>query len=161
MFFELAEYVQRVIVETFQQAGVTLPDRRIILVGGSGSAVHDCEQLSISLEQTYSGAPGDQAQEPVKCDAPLTCVFGIELVRCVPQPSEGRSTKPQSVTPADYAKAAAIQMKDAELLMEAGLAAAEGTYLRGGMADVTAGTPSGGLQAMVMSLVIVAGDIYP
>lgn len=160
MIYDLANHVLETIRERFAEYEVDLPARQFIMTGGQGSSVHEGEQLSISMEQVYSGLPGDQAQNPVKCTEPTTVVFGIELVRCVPQPKQGRSTAPVPVEASEIDKAARAQMQDAQILMEAGLIAAESTWLAGGMADVTAGTPTGGLQSMVMSLVMVSGDKF-
>lgn len=161
MIFDLANHVLDVIRSRFAEYEVELPVRQFVQIGGRGSAVHEGEQLSVSMEQVYSGLPGDQSANPTKCTDPMTVVFGIELVRCVPTPSSGgRSTKPVPVSTEKIEETAKIQSMDAQILMEAGLIAAESTWLKGGMADVTAGTPEGGLQALVMSLILVLGDDF-
>lgn len=160
MIFDLANHVLDVIRSRFAEYEVELPARQFVQIGGRASTVHEGEQLSISMEQVYSGLPGDQAATPSKCTDPLTVVFGVELVRCVPTPVSGRSTKPTPVAVDKIEETAKIQTQDAQILMEAGLIAAESTWLQGGMADVTAGTPEGGLQALVMSLILVLGDDF-
>lgn len=161
MIFDLAKHVLEIIRSRFAEYEVELPSRQFVQIGGRGSTVHEGEQLSISMEQVYSGLPGAQAQEPTRCSEPMTVVFGVELVRCVPTPSNGgRSTKPMPVSVEKIEETAEQQSKDAQILLEAGLIAAESTWLQGGMADVTAGTPEGGMQALVMTVVLVLGDDF-
>ena len=155
--FNTAKILMDSIVDTFAQAGIALPERRYFTVGGQGTVAHDCEQLTISLEQIYSGLPGDQAQNPVKCDSPKTGVFGVELVRCIPGMQKGRSTAPVAPAPEDISLHAEQQMMDGLLLIEASLYAAQSTWLGGGMSDTTAGAPQGQYQAMMGSAIMVLG----
>jgi hypothetical protein len=149
---------------------VDLPTRRYLAVGGQGDTVHDCEQVTVSFEQGYSGLPGNQAQEPVKCAGPRTGVYIVEVVRALPQPNTV-AANPTTTVPAKFAQAvtgvqtlpsdvqsdiARKQMQDAMLLMDAGLRAGE-TMTIGALADVSAGSPQGGFQAM--TLVVTASAV--
>ncbi len=169
-FVEIADLILNTVVATYADHGVDLPARRYLAVGGQGDTVHDCEQVTVSFEQGYSGLPGNQAQEPVKCASPRTAVFIVEVVRALPLPNTvsanpittipsryGTEVTGVQVLPADVqSEIARKQMKDAMLLMDAGLRAGE-TTLTGSLADVTAGSPQGGYQAI--SLVITCSAL--
>lgn len=165
---EIANLLLQTIVTTYGEHQVDLPARRYLSVGGLGSTVHDCEQVTVSFEQGYSGLPGNQAQEPVKCNSPRTGVFIVEVVRALPLPNT-TANKTGSAVPSRYktgadssltvsalepetlTQVAEKQMIDAMLMMEAGLRAGE-TTITGTLVDVSAGQPQGGYQAMVMTV---------
>ncbi len=169
-FVEIADLILNTVVATYADHGVDLPARRYLAVGGQGDTVHDCEQVTVSFEQGYSGLPGNQAQEPVKCAGPRTGVYIVEVVRALPSPNTtaanpttlvqsrygaevtGVQTLPMEVQ-SDMARR---QMVDAMLLMDAGLRAGE-TMNLGALADVSAGSPQGLFQAM--TLVITASAV--
>lgn len=169
-FSEIADHILNTVIATYADHGIDLPERRYLAVGGQGDTVHDCEQLTVSFEQGYSGLPGNQAQEPVKCAAPRTAVFIVEVVRALPLPNTaaanpavpyptryGAEVTGVQVLPAEVQSTVARrQMVDAMLLMDAGLRAGE-TTMTGSLADVTAGSPQGGFQAM--SLVITCSAL--
>lgn len=167
---DIADHILNTVVATFADHGVDLPTRRYLAVGGQGDTVHDCEQLTVSFEQGYSGTPGNQAQEPVKCASPRSAVFIVEVVRALPLPNTA-SANPATTIPTRYGEEvmgvavlppdvqsdiARKQMVDAMLLMDAGLRAGE-TTMTGSLADVSAGSPQGGYQAM--SMVITASAL--
>lgn len=162
-FVEVAEHILNTIVTIYGEHGVELPARRYLAVGGQGETVHDCEQVTVSFDQGYSGLPGNQAFEPVRCNSPRTGVFVVEVVRSVASPNTPEAA-PETMIPnrlsqvttgvgvlppevlTDIAKK---QMVDAMLLMEAGLRAGE-TTMTGSITDISAGSAQGGFQAMVM-----------
>lgn len=169
-FVDMADHILNTVVATFADHGVDLPERRYLAVGGQGDTVHDCEQLTVSFEQGYSGTPGNQAQEPVKCASIRSAVFIVEVVRALPLPNT-TAANPATTVPSRYGieksqvavlppevqtSIARKQMVDAMLLMDAGLRAGE-TTMTGSLADVTAGSPQGGYQAI--SLVITASAL--
>lgn len=160
---DIADHILNTIVTTYGEHEVDLPARRYLSVGGQGETVHDCEQVTVSFEQGYSGFPGNQAQEPVRCASPRTAVFVVEVVRAIPV-SNTADANPATPVPSRYGQVvsgvellspetltdmARIQMVDAMLLMDAGLRAGETTMV-GSITDISAGTPQGGYQAMVM-----------
>lgn len=162
-FAELADHILNTVVATYADHGVDLPQRRYLSVGGQGETVHDCEQVTVSFEQAYSGLPGNQAQEPVKCDGPRTGVYIVEVVRQLPLPNTA-AANPGTTVPSRYGQVmgsvqmlpedvqtniAKKQMVDAMLLMDAGLRAGQ-TMMTGALADVSAGAPQGGYQAMTL-----------
>lgn len=164
-FVQIADHILNTVVATYADHGVDLPERRYLAVGGQGSTVHDGEQVTVSFEQAYSGRPGMQAQEPVKCDSIRSGVYLVEVVRALPTPNTV-SANPNTTVPSRYGQAvtgveilpadvqsdmARRQMVDAMLLMDAGLRAGQTTTV-GSLADITAGQPQGGYQAMTMVL---------
>lgn len=171
---ELAELILNTVVATYADQGVDLPERRYLAVGGPGSTVHDCEQLTVSFEQAFSGLPGNQAQEPAKCSGPRSAVFVIEVVRQLPL-SNTAAANPTTPVPSRYGNVvegvailpaevqsdiARKQMIDGMLLLDAGLRAGETTVV-GSLADVSAGQPQGGFQAMTLTLTCSAlGVMY-
>lgn len=155
--FETAEQILDGIVAIYgeHEGEVSpLPERRYIAVGGQGSQPHDCEQVTVSMEQFYVGLPGQPAQIPSNCSSPTSGVFFIEVVRktaIIEQFSRRGGEQVIPPTPAQESEFAKIQMQDARLLMEAGMRIGENFI--GSVADVSAGPESGGYQAMVMTLI--------
>jgi len=148
--FNALEVVLESINGVYSSAGVELPTRQLLTVGGPGEEPHDCEQVTVSFDQLYSGPPGEQAQVPARCESPRTAVVVVEVVRCLPISKNPR----QLLSTAEITDFAMLQMKDAWLLMDAGLKTGEALAFTGALADVTAGPASGGYQAMVMNLII-------
>lgn len=159
-FFEIAGGILRQIELTYAEYNVGLPSRRYITVGGQGETVHDCEQVTVSFEQAYSGLPGDQSQTPAVCNGPRSAVFVVEVVRCIPsadsasaaQSRYGSTSSVQNLSPETMNQMAKTQMNDAMLMLEAGLIAGENA-ITGALVDVSSGPASGGFQAMVMQVV--------
>lgn len=139
--------------DTFNANGIALPARKYITVGGAGTVAYDCEQLTISWEQTYSGRPGNPLQEITKCTGIRSGTFIVELVRPITI-----SQKPDIPPEAHLIQADAERlMQDATLLYYAGLLAAEthNPILEGGgLATVVMGAPAGGYQSIVMNVIM-------
>jgi hypothetical protein len=134
------------IVQVYQDANVAVPDRHILSVG---TTPHDCEQINVSLEQLYIGAPGDQAEQPMRCDAPRTVGLTVQLVRCIPTPT-GRGQAPN---PARMSLSTEQLTADFWLLME-GIMASEAVEYLGALVDIDASPPSGAYQAIQANVVI-------
>lgn len=163
-FVEMARAILASVVGVYSVNNKPLPLRQYLSVGGQGETVHDCEQVTVSFEQGYSGTPGDQAQLPAKCNSPRTGVFIVEIVRCIPttnttQDVAGRygtaNLNPQVPDPESLTAVSEVQMVDAYMLMQAGLQVAENT-IAGALVDVSAGSASGGFQAMIMTVTMSA-----
>lgn len=164
-FVEIADHIMNTVVATYAEHGIDLPARRYLAVGGVGMTVHDCEQLTVSFEQGYSGLPGNQAETPARCGGPRTGVYVIEVVRAVAEPNTAVAnpatpapsrfgqevTGVQPLPPDVQSDIARKQMVDAMLLLDAGLRAGE-TTLTGSLVDVSAGQPQGGFQGMILTL---------
>jgi hypothetical protein len=153
----LAVHILDTVNETFAAAGVELPGVQMITLGGQGATAQIAEQLSVSVEEMYSGTPGDQAQTPVRCDAPQSASFAVELVRCVPTGTQrGRSTPlPSGEDANQQTEVALARMLDMKLLMDAGMNAVAGTWSEMGIVTLSAAPPNGGIQAIVMAITTV------
>ena len=166
-FADIADRIMNAVVATYAEHEVDLPARRYLAVGGQGATTHDCEQVTVSFEQGYSGAPGNQAMEPVRCESPRSGVFIVEVVRALPQPNTP-AANPTTTVPNRLSQVVNVatlpedvqsdiarkQMVDAMLLLDAGIRAGD-TNL-GSLADVSAGEPQGAFQAMVLTLTTTA-----
>ncbi len=138
---------------TFNTNSVDLPGRRYTTAGGIGTVAYDCEQLTVSWQETYLGSPGQPQfgiQNP-NCNTLHTGVFIVELVRSIPI-SFNAEIPPE---PELIQKAADKLMKDATLLQEAGQIAAEDSLLSGALISVRAGDPAGAMQSIVMTVTMV------
>ncbi len=62
----------------FQSYNVELPNRRYWMM--STPAV-DCEQLVVSFQQMYLGAPGAEVGEPQRCNVPRSASIAITISR--------------------------------------------------------------------------------
>lgn len=151
-----ARGVLEAIQTVYEQENVDLPARQFINVGGAQDTAWDCEQLVVSVEQVYNGLPGQQAQQPTRCDEPTTVVVTIQLVRCAPTPRSSGRSAPQPVTPEQHEEFAEKMLIDARLLMTAGQLFGDLQNYLGSMADVTITGPQGGYQALMMSLIAAA-----
>jgi len=132
-----------------------LPTRQFITAGTSGSQPHDCEQVTVTMGQTYTGTPGNPSDTPMNCmNMTLASVYYVEIVRkTIPETQTSRRgmTSPQILTPEQENDLAKIQMQDTRLLIEAGLRV--GDNFLGSVADVSPGPESGGYQAMVATII--------
>ena len=154
--FRTAELVLEHINLAYQQYSQDVPGRQFITFGGRGDTVHDCEQLSVAIEQIYSGLPGNQANDIQNCDGPKSVVFVIEVVRCIPTPTGKNTIRPPEGT--KITEAGRIQARDAMILLEGGMNAIEAQQYSGGLADVAAGQPQGGYQGVILNLIM---PVYP
>lgn len=173
----LLETINRVYVE----AGISIPDRQYYVIGGQGQTVHECEQVTVSWDQAYSGLPGNEASIPARCDDVHTASFVVEVVRPVntartpvdPMAALNPTAPPTKLpgrwgggigqtempTPEDYMREAKVQMQDAILLLRAGLLAGEATWAETSIVDVSAGSPQGGYQATIMNFTATLGGL--
>ena len=171
---DVAGHLLDTINRVYQEEGVDLPDRQYYIVGGQGQTVHDCEQVTVSWDQAYSGLPQNEASIPATCDQIHTASFIVEVVRQVNTARDAESV-PTGTTnmpgrygggtqgsvgapdPADFMREAKLQMQDAVLLLRAGLLAGEATTSNASIVDVSAGTPQGGYQAVIMNFTAATG----
>ena len=177
---DTAEHLLEVINSVYQTAGIEIPELQYYVIGGQGQTVHDCEQLTVSWDQAYSGLPESEASIPARCDQIHTARFVIEVVREVKSvrpfvdPDTGETIQPTINRPAAYGRGAGAiklekpdaelmklearqQMQDAVLLLKAGLLAGEGTTGNSAIVDVSAGTPLGNYQAVIMNFTAALG----
>lgn len=148
-----AEKILLAVENTFNVNAVELPGRKYTTVGALGSVAYDCEQLTVSWQESYNGLPGNPqagVNHP-NCATMHSGVFIVELVRPI-----AISLKPDIPPEPTLIQAASdILMKDAVLLQEAGQIAAEDSLLSGATISVSAGDPSGGYQSIIMTVTMV------
>lgn len=141
------------IIGAYEQAGVDLPERRYWTL--SDPAV-DCEQLVLFFNQAYIGPPGDEANDPQRCNSPRTAQVDVQVVRCIPGPIGPRAKAPEP---------AAIQARSEALAIDAWLLLDMAAHLDtwdgdlpgmglGVIATVDAGEPAGGFQGVTLHLTV-------
>ena len=149
--FVLLHDILAAVEACYDDTHVPLPERR--LVAASTQPV-DCEQLVVSFGQLYLGLPGDEAQQPVRCDSAMTVVAEVALTRCVAKPSASR-TMVRAATPEHLAESAQLVLRDAFLLL------ACGRYMdfwdpfgpgMGVIATVDVADPTGGYQTTTLTI---------
>lgn len=79
--YELAKLVLDSIVGVYEQAGVDLPARRYVNYGAVSA---DCEQLTVSVSQHYTGTVGGDPNEISLCNSPRVLVMTVQLFRKAP-----------------------------------------------------------------------------
>jgi hypothetical protein len=163
---QLATDVLNSISEHFDQAGVALPDRRILVPGDSRSFAWDCEQLAVSLAGIGWGQALDAAPVTPRAGSPASvisirhAVIVATLIRCTPN---GRNGKPPD--PAELFDAGQRFMRDAGLLSQSMVTLC--ARLRHSLpreASVQPGAvepigPEGGYHAAETTLTITAGEL--
>lgn len=118
---ELGASILASVIEHFDAAGVTLPDRRYLAPGDPQLIAWDCEQLCVSLSSIGWGQAVDVSLPSPKPGAQIGAmgvrhaVFSVQLVRCTPV-----STKADDPTPpVELIQAAGEQfMRDAGMLSQ-------------------------------------------
>lgn len=136
---------------TFGESDVALPLRQYLAVGPRGDTVHDCTQLTVSYEMSYSGTPGVPDQTHQTCNAPTSASFIVELVRKVPVSRNGTTPVNQDI----LTEMALSQMDDVDLLIAAGKRAIATSEFERGILDISAGNASGEYQAMVLTVIVI------
>jgi hypothetical protein len=133
----------------FAESGVDLPLRQYIAVGPRGDTIHDCAQLTVSYEMSYTGTPGMPDQSHQTCDAPTSASFIVELVRKVPVSKNGTTPVNQDIL-TEYSLS---RLDDVEILMDAAKRAIKSTWYEKGILDINAGNASGEYQAIVLTVI--------
>lgn len=145
-----ADLILQTVENVFNQYGVELPARKYITVGALGSVAYDCEQLTVSWQESYNGLPGNPQIGVIRkeCATFHSGVFIVELVRPIPI-SRNPDIPPE---PALIEEAARSYMRDISLMKEAGNIAAEDSLTQGGTISISAGDPAGGMQSIIMTI---------
>lgn len=145
----LLDNILETTVDIFGSARMPIPAKQFWTVG---EAVYDCEQVSVTLGQVYLGRPGDEATEPRQCTDPRSAVVDIAIVRCVPVGVNGKPPTAQKIQ-----QGAEMSAVDAYLLLDS-LSQydnwADQHRGLGVIATVSVPPPSGGMQAVVMTLTV-------
>lgn len=132
----------------FQSYNVNLPARQYWTIG---TPVIDCEQVVVSFIQMYLGTPGDEAQQPQRCNVPRSAVISISIARQVPVVGPGG----RAPLPSTIEKAAEVTAIDAYVLMDCVREFDmwdETGYGLGVIATVDVGEAQGGFQTVNMQL---------
>lgn len=146
---DFANLIMDTVVDTFNAAGVALPDRRLMTIG---LPVHDCEQLVLVFVAADKGLPGqNEGNEMHRCTSPTTASFNVHLARCFPV-STGRGLKPP--TAEALTENAEMMMQDAWLLMSAAetLDSDPRNSPFGMIATVGLSEPTGGFAESILTL---------
>lgn len=136
---------------SFQDSGIELPELRYLTFA---APVHDCEQVTVTMIQSYLGGPGDQAAVPQPCSGVRSGVFQVELVRCVDDGTtqnlrqRGSSTAPDPEIISEYARS---RTRDAWALLA--VPSYLGPYNQA-IADVSVTEMQGKYQGVVLNLVV-------
>jgi hypothetical protein len=80
----LANFLQEVlnrVINVYDSYNMPLPGRRYYTFGVPAV---DCEQVVVSMIQMYIGTPGDEANEPRRCNDPRSATLNISISRAVP-----------------------------------------------------------------------------
>jgi hypothetical protein len=134
----------------FQSYNVQLPARRYWTLG---SPAIDCDQLVVSFNSMYLGAPGSQVGEPQRCHMPRTATVTITVARNVPV--VGQNGRPPAADKIELASA--VSAIDAWVLMESLNLFDQwndGSYGLGVIATVDVAEPEGGFQIVSMDLTL-------
>lgn len=146
-----AQLILDAIRAVYLEAEVALPERQYFAAGSRGETIHDCEQVTVAFEMTYTGTPGAPTQAPLRCNAPTTSTFIVELVRRVPVSRNGTSPVNADL----MSQYASLRMDDAELLADSARRAIGASWSESGLFDVTTGSAQSDYQAMVLSVIIM------
>jgi hypothetical protein len=139
----LARWILRTIEETYAEAGVELPDRRVLT---AGSVAVDTPLLAVMFGGLLVGPPGNELSTPMHVESPRSATFNIELWRTEP------TIGPSAIIPteAEESAAAEVVMQDAWLLGEAaGRADQMGV---GVIWRVAVNEPQGGMVGAAMAM---------
>jgi hypothetical protein len=150
----LALFMQEVlhrVENAYHYYGMPLPGRRYWTLA---TPAVDCEQLVVSLIQMYIGTPGDEANEPRRCNDPRTATLNISVSRAVPVVGDsGNAPRGE-----DIQTASVVGAYDAWILIESvrefDVWGEPGSFGLGVIATVDAGPPEGGFQTVTMTLTV-------
>ncbi len=146
----LQEILNRVIT-CYGSFDMPLPARRYWTFGAPAV---DCEQLVVSMIQMYVGTPGDEANEPRRCNDPRSATLNIAVSRAVPISQQNGN--PPSAD--DIQDAAVVSAYDAWVLMESvnqlDVWGEVGAYGLGVIATVDAEAPEGGFTTTRMTITL-------
>lgn len=145
---ELMQFVLDEIVVTYEEANVSLPDRRYLHVG---STVHDCEQVTVQFIQMFLGTPGARADQVLPCTGPRSVILAAQVVRRVALPSGARGTTPPSAE--SLTSHTVEKMRDSWLLMDA-MKHTANEYMGGVLMDVSVTPVQGEYQAVSLNITV-------
>lgn len=133
------------IVDRFDYHNVPLPTKRYWKVG---AAVIDCEQLVLSVDSMFLGSPGNELQQPVRCNSPRSVTFRAMIARQIPTP-DNRGNEPSAAKQQEGSEILAVDMwtlLDAVSMLDQWDAI--GAFGLGVSVDVQFEEPQGGFQVI-------------
>jgi len=146
----LQEVLNRVIT-CYNSYDMPLPSRRYWTFGAPAV---DCEQLVVSMIQMYVGTPGDEANEPRRCNDPRSATLNIAVSRVAPI-SQPNGNPPSAE---EIQNASEVSAYDAWILMESvnqlDVWGEVGAYGLGVIATVDAEAPEGGFATTRMTITL-------
>lgn len=127
-----ATEILEIVNTVYRDTGISLPERQYVTIGGLGTSVHDCPQVTVSFG---SLDPSVSVSQPINnaCMDAFSATFVIEIVRCAtPIAAEGatpaggrRGSKPLIPSAESLGLYGVDRMKDAVLLHEVAKAITE------------------------------------
>lgn len=163
--FEMAEQILNEVVQQFAEVGLDLPERRYVHIGGVADTAHDCEQVTVSIEQHYAGTPEEEALAGATCDSQRTAAFVVEVVRCIPNMKAkggrgGSAARPP--TSEEMNTYSQVRAQDMLILLDTGAIISDKFYEwsgfvngSGGLFDVAPGVPTGNMQGVTLNLTTI------
>lgn len=94
------------LVDRFDYHNVPLPTKRYWKVG---APVIDCEQLVLSVDSMFLGNPGNEMQQPVRCNSPRSVTFRAMIARQIPTP-DNRGNEPSGSKQQEASEILAVDM---------------------------------------------------
>jgi hypothetical protein len=145
----LLDNILETTVDIFESSRIPIPSKQFWTVG---EAVYDYEQVSVTLSQVYLGRPGDEATEPRPCTDPRSAVVEIAVVRCLPTGVNGKAPSAEKIRQgAEFSAVDAYTLMDSLYQYDKWADQHRGL---GVIATVSIPPPSGGMQAVVMTLTV-------
>lgn len=77
--YQLGQDLLAAVVDYFADESVDLPERRYVTIG---TPALDCEQVTVSVPQLFSGLPGASYVGPVQHGTTSSIEFAVSVVRC-------------------------------------------------------------------------------
>lgn len=147
----LANLLQNVlnqVVSSYASYNMPLPSRQYYMMG---EPALDCEQLVVSFVQAYVGSPGDEANQPRRCNDPRSATLNVIITRSIPV--VGQNGRPPSAETIEAA--AEIVAYDAYILLDSAAQIDQweaSGFGMGVIATVESRTAEGGLQSTVLTV---------
>lgn len=144
----LLENVLAQVVSSYASYNMTLPSRQYYTMG---EPALDCEQVVVSFVQMYIGSPGDEANQPRRCNDPRSATLNVIITRAIPVVGQnGRPPAAETIQ-----SASEIIAYDAYILLDSAAQIDQWDPTGFGMgviATVESRTAEGGLQSTVLTV---------
>ena len=145
---DLLDNVLTQVISSYASYNMPLPSRRYYTMG---EPALDCEQLVVSFLQAYVGSPGDEANQPRRCNDPRSATLNVIVTRSIPV--VGQNGRPPSAE--TIQSASEIIAYDAYILLDSAAQIDQwenSGFGMGVIATVESRTAEGGLQSTVLTV---------